>query len=85
LGENHGYFFLLICYLHLFFLVFSIVKSHTDGVILEQYAEDSCLVGGFTTEGKPVHVVCGRRGESLVVITVYVPKPPKFKNPWERG
>lgn len=59
------------------------------GVILEQYADngrgDSCLMGGFATEGKPIHVVCGRRGDSLVVITVYVPKPPKFKNPWERG
>jgi hypothetical protein len=60
-----------------------------DGVILEQYADtgrgDSCLVGGFVTEGKPIHVVCGRRGNSLMVITVYVPKPPRFKNPWERG
>ena len=59
------------------------------GVILEQYADtgrgDSCLIAGFALEGKPIHVVCGRRGSSLVVITVYVPKPPKFKNPWERG
>lgn len=60
-----------------------------NGIILEQYADtgrgDSCLVGGFAMEGKPIHLVYGRRGGSLVVITVYVPKPPKFKSPWERG
>jgi len=61
----------------------------SGGIILEQYADtgrgESCLVGGFSTAGKPIHVVCVRRGGSLVVITVYVPKPPKFKNPWERS
>ena len=59
------------------------------GRILEQYPDsgrgESCLVAGFTDEGKPVHVVCGRRGEELVLITVYIPGPPKFKTPYERG
>jgi len=59
------------------------------GRILEEYEDtgrgESCLVAGFTNEGKPVHVVCGRRGDKLVLITVYIPGPPKFKTPYERG
>ena len=59
------------------------------GRILEQYEDtgrgESCLVVGFTEVGKPVHIVCGRLGEQMVVITIYVPKPPKFKMPYERG
>ena len=65
-----------------------IEKALTTGRILEQYEDtgrgESCLVVGFTEGGKPVHGVCGKRGEWLVVITVYVPQPPKFKTPYER-
>jgi len=59
------------------------------GRVLEQYKDpkrgESCLIAGFTNEGKPIHVVCGRRGNWLVVVTVYIPQPPKFKTPYERG
>jgi hypothetical protein len=59
------------------------------GRILEQYEDsgrgESCLVAGFTEAGKPIHIVCGRRGDWLVIITVYIPRPPKFKTPYERG
>lgn len=37
------------------------------GRILEQYEDsgrgESCLVAGFTESGKPIHIVCGRRGD----------------------
>jgi Domain of unknown function (DUF4258) len=60
-----------------------------NGRILEQYDDTgrglSCLVVGFTDEGIPVHIVCGSMGKALVIITVYIPMPPKFKNPFERG
>ncbi|MEW6585368.1 MAG: DUF4258 domain-containing protein [Nitrospirota bacterium] len=60
-----------------------------SGRILEQYQDtgrgESCLVVGFTEEGKPIHIVCGERGGWLVIITVYIPRPPKFKTPYERG
>lgn len=60
-----------------------------SGRILEQYPDtgrgESCLVVGFSNDGKPVHVVCGRLGDWLVVVTVYIPTPPKFKTPFERG
>jgi hypothetical protein len=59
------------------------------GIILEQYEDvgrgESCLVAGFTDTGKPIHVVCGTRDDWLVIITIYIPKPPKFKTPYERG
>jgi hypothetical protein len=57
--------------------------------ILEHYPDtgrgEGCLVAGFTDAGKPIHVVCGGMGKSLVIVTVYIPTPPKFKNPYERG
>ncbi len=66
-----------------------IEKALMTGRILEQYEDtgrgESCLVAGFTEDGKPIHGVCGKRGGSLVVITVYVPQPPRFKTPYERG
>jgi hypothetical protein len=59
-----------------------------DGQILEQYPDtgrgESCLVVGFAGE-IPIHAVCGWRGEKIILITVYVPKPPKFVDPWTRG
>lgn len=59
------------------------------GRILERYEDtgrgESCLIVGFTNSGKPIHIVCGKRGEHLVIITVYIPLPPKFKTPYERG
>lgn len=60
-----------------------------NGRILEQYPNtgrgESCLVVGFADNGKPIHIVCGRQEAWMVVITVYLPTPPKFKNPFERG
>lgn len=59
------------------------------GRILEDYPDtgrgESCLVAGFTDGGTPIHVVCGRMADWMVVITVYVPTPPRFKTPFERG
>ncbi len=56
--------------------------------MLEQYPDtgrgESCLVVGFAGE-TPIHAVCGWRGEKLVLVTVYIPGPPKFVDPWTRG
>ena len=58
------------------------------GEILEQYSDDgrgeSCLLLGFS-DNIPIHVVCGWRGTRIVIITVYVPKPSKFVDPWTRS
>lgn len=64
-------------------------QALVNGRIIEQYVDtgrgESCLLVGFSDSGKPIHIVCGVLGEVLVIVTVYVPAPPKFKNPWERG
>lgn len=69
--------------------VVDVEEALLSGRILEQYADtgrvESCLVAGFTEGGKPIHIVCGTREEWLLVITVYIPLPPKFKSPYERG
>ena len=59
------------------------------GRIIEHYDDtgrgEACLVVGFTEEGKPIHIVCGKRGNQPVIVTVYIPTPPKYKTPYERG
>ena len=70
-------------------LTFAQVESALlNSRILEQYADtgrgESCLVVGFAEE-IPIHAVCGWRGEKIVLITVYIPRPPKFIDPWTRG
>ena len=69
-------------------LIAEVEEAVLSGRILEQYGNtgrgDCCLVAGFSNSGKPIHVICGRRGEQLVVVTVYIPGPPKFRTPYER-
>lgn len=57
--------------------------------MLESYPEDprglNCLVLGYSGL-RPIHVVCGRaRNGWLLVITVYIPQPPKWVDPRTRG
>ena len=56
-----------------------IEKVLLKGAIIEKYPNDprgeSCLVAGITFT-KPLHVVCGKRGKRLLIITTYRPKPP---------
>ena len=65
-----------------------IERALLNGKILEQYPDsgrgESCLVLGFA-EDIPIHIVCGWRGDKIAIITVYVPKPPKFIDPWTRS
>jgi hypothetical protein len=60
-----------------------------SGEVLENYPEDprghSCLVLGFSS-GQPVHFVCGRtRQGRLILITVYRPHMPKWKDERNRN
>ena len=69
--------------------ILEVEESLLNGRILEQYPDtgrsESCLVVGFTEDGKPAHVVCGKRKDTLTIVTVYISAPPKFKNPYEKG
>ncbi|HHT9133438.1 MAG TPA: DUF4258 domain-containing protein [Candidatus Avalokitesvara rifleensis] len=58
--------------------------------IIEQYLDDprgeSCLTVGFTPEGVPVHIICGKNPSGhLILITVYIPNMPKWRNPYTRN
>ena len=71
-----------------------IEEAIQQGELLEEYPDDprgwSCLILGYAG-GKPVHVVIGRSrgrhrgGGVLRVITVYVPKPPGWRDSRTRG
>ena len=66
-----------------------IEEAILTGKIIENYPDtgrgESCLIAGFTDTGKPIHAVCGIRGDWPVIITVYIPSPPKFVTPYERS
>lgn len=65
-----------------------IEEALLDGEILERYPNtgrgESCLIVGFA-KSVPIHAVCGWHGEKITLITVYIPRPPKFIDPWTRG
>ena len=60
-----------------------------NGRILESYPDtgrgESVLLAGFADSGTPLHVVYGTRVELGVIITVYIPGPPKFADPLKRS
>jgi hypothetical protein len=70
--------------------VFQLEFALSNRKIIEQYPDDprgeSCLVLGFTHERTPVHVVCGKNPSGhLILITVYIPTMPKWKDPYTRS
>ncbi len=56
-----------------------IEKVILKGDIIERYPNDprggSCLIAGIAFT-KPLHVVCGKRGKRLLIVTIYRPKQP---------
>ncbi len=65
-----------------------------NGEVLEDYPDDprgeSCLLLGYVKEN-PLHIVVGwarmkfSDKKALRIITVYVPRPPKWQTPRTRG
>ncbi len=60
-----------------------------NGEILEDYPGDprgpSCLILGYSNQGYPIHIVCGRtKNKVLRIITVYIPNLPKWVDPKTR-
>jgi len=70
-------------------IISEIEEAILNGSILESYPNDkrgnSCLIVGFTQNGKPIHIVCGKSADVLIIITVYIPTPPKFITPYKRS
>jgi len=70
-------------------MIVEIESVLADCQVIETYPEDPrgeiCLALGFV-KNKPVHLVCGRnRAGHLVLITVYIPSMPKWKDPYTRN
>ena len=63
--------------------------SILKGKIIEDYPDDargrSVLISGPIRDGRYLHVVVGVEKERPVIITVYMPLPPKWINPETRG
>ncbi len=58
------------------------------GQIIENYPEHRrgacCLLYGDANRGQPIHVVCTTINTTLILITAYRPKPPKWITPTQR-
>jgi len=52
------------------------------GEVIEDYPNDarghSCLMLGFGTDRRPIHVVCAPKNEYLAIITAYLPNPDEW-------
>lgn len=66
-----------------------IEKAVLNGMILEDYPDDargkSCLVCGPYGEDKYLHIIVGFKDNEMIVITVYIPEPPKWYTAFKRG
>jgi len=60
------------------------------GEELEPYPNDprgpSCLLVGQDESDRWIHILCGNfNRENLLIVTVYLPQPPKWEDPFTRG
>mgnify|MGYP002405551717 CR=1 FL=1 len=65
-----------------------VLEAISRSEILENYPEHRrgtcCLLNGTTDNGKNLHIVCTTSQPILIIITVYLPKPPKWVTPTQR-
>jgi hypothetical protein len=65
-----------------------VLEAIATGHVLENYPEHRrgacCLLNGLTEDGRSLHVVCTTARPTLIIITVYEPKPPKWVTPTQR-
>jgi hypothetical protein len=66
-----------------------IVSAIINGRELEPYPDDprgeSCLIVGQGLDSRWLHVLCGNfHEEDLLIITVYIPRLPKWVDPFTR-
>ena len=65
-----------------------IEEAVSVGEIMEAYPDDprgpSCLILGFTHQGRPLHIVCGDlEEERILVITAYEPSSEEWEEDWK--
>lgn len=58
------------------------------GAIIEDYPDHQrgacCLIHGVDVAARDIHVVCTTAQPLLIIITVYLPQPPKWMTPTRR-
>jgi hypothetical protein len=66
-----------------------VYHAMSSAEVLEDYPEHRrgacCLLGGRTSRGRALHVVCTTDLTLAILITVYEPKPPKWVTLTVRG
>lgn len=66
----------------------SIYTAIHTGEIIENYPDHRrgacCLLYGDGNDGNPIHIVCTTVNETLILITAYRPKLPKWLTPTQR-
>jgi len=66
-----------------------LLEALSSAEMLENYPQHRrgacCLVAGSTASRRPLHVVCTTAQPTLVIVTVYEPRPPKWVTPERRG
>lgn len=66
-----------------------VLSALTQARLIENYPNHErgpcCLICGKTKTGDYLHVVCTTSLDTVVIITVYKPKKPKWITPFQRG
>ena len=65
-----------------------VLQALSNGQILEDYPNHRrgacCLVHGVDQKIRDIHIVCTTAQPRLIIITVYLPMPPKWISPTQR-
>lgn len=65
-----------------------LLHTLTNARIIENYPEHRrgacCLLHGTDATGRNIHIVCSTAHPVLIVITAYLPLPPKWVTPGQR-
>lgn len=66
-----------------------VIEAIASAQVLEDYPDHPrgacCLLFGRSGANRPLHVVCTTARPSLIIITVYEPRPPKWRTPMQRS
>src|SRR5690242_15705476 len=65
-----------------------VLVAITNARLLEDYPDHRrgacCLLYGTDANARDIHIVCTTANPTLIIITVYLPKPPKWLSPTQR-
>jgi len=66
-----------------------LLHAISNASLLENYPQHRrgpcCLLSGTDQTARPIHIVCTTAHPVLIIITAYLPKPPKWLSPTQRS